>query len=63
MEITDREREEIYLKSYVYFTQSLTDHITEKKNINEEKRKIKLKQKICKKTNKLIKKLGNKEFK
>lgn len=63
MEITDREREEIYLKSYVYFTQSLTDHITEKKNINEEKTKIKLKQKICKKTNKLIKKLGNKEFK
>lgn len=63
MEITDKEREEIYLKSYVYFTQSLTDHITEKKNINEEKTKIKLKQKICKKTNKLIKKLGNKEFK
>lgn len=63
MEITDREREEIYLKSYVYFTQSLTDHITEKKNINEEKTKIKFKQKICKKTNKLIKKLGNKEFK
>lgn len=63
MEITDKEREEIYLKSYVYFTQSLTDHITEKKNINEEKTKIKLKQKICKKTNKLIKKLGNKEIK
>lgn len=63
MEITDKEREEIYLKSYVYFTQSLTDHITEKKNVNEEKTKIKLKQKICKKTNKLIKKLGNKEFK
>lgn len=63
MEITDKEREEIYLKSYVYFTQSLTDHIAEKKNVNEEKTKIKLKQKICKKTNKLIKKLGNKEFK